>query len=408
MAAVTGRLEQTVRMLGDEPTESQLAGLGSLNTFPPLAHAHAGLTRMVWVRQLLANFLAQRRYSIVRKEKGEKAGELVFKLDRPMTKEEVPWMTATDDHAEFSLWGEAGKMACPTWDLPAGGVTVGGACPGADLGQTVVDPRQRVLRAAQKNGKLYVPNAVPGFKEHVELREAETICEGCYAMEGQYPSPHVQCGEVIRYWWLRSMLDARRDDEVVSTIVASMRLLKYPMAPQGIMPVRIHSAGDFFSQRYADVWIEVANRVWRLDPRIVMWAPTRTWAAPGWGAYWQRALEKLESQKHGRPNLVVRASAYHFNDPAPGKLHARNAMGSTSLFAKSSGMPTANRDDVAVGHSSDPRADWHCQVYALEGLKDANGKRIGLTCANARDPDGNLGCRACWTKTEMRVQYTAH
>lgn len=779
MSAVTSRLVETTEL--EKPSELALDGLsghfgGVLKELPDLGVAHAGLTRTVWIRRAIENFLAQRTYQIVQSKAGGTAGQLAFKLDKPMPKDVVPWMTATDDWDQFSLWGESGKMACPTWDLPAGALWAGGACPGADAGQTIVDPRQRIFQLAQENGKLLLPNPPPGSTERIALREGETICQGCvsgdtlvlvrgeglvridslvgrsqitvwsgkgwrtthavmtgikptfhlvsssgyslrltgdhevlmksgerirtdnlqederltfelpdeppfakevelpkidlgeryrtelrgelprkwsrelgvllgylvgdgwyykhleyptigicaaerdrgdldrlsgfvsawtgsnaevkvhieepnnfcanpqsmvrvlwrqksavalvqsvgfdkngpdtisptsiwtasqeavagylsglfstdgsvgahhgveisfantakrlvdevqqllfafgikssiceyksnrergylnlwkvsirardsvlrfrdqigffnqrkaqkldeliqsnlprytrlivptvasveptgksepvydlinvgeehqftanglsisncYALEGNYPSPHVQTGELLRYWWLRGMLNQRRDAEIVSTIVTSMRLIRYPVF-ENILPVRIHSAGDFFSQRYADVWIEVANQLWGIDKRIRMWAPTRSWAARGWTDYWKNSLGRLVSAQEGTPNLIVRPSAYHFNDPAPGPLHPSNAKGSTSLMQSS----IEGRDQIGKDgdfRSSDPRVDYHCPTYSIK-----EGKH---TCFNATNPAGGKHCRVCWSHPNWSVQYTAH
>mgnify|MGYP001615054810 CR=1 FL=1 len=98
----------------------------------------------------------------------------------------------------------------------------------------------------------------------------------CYATAGNYPSPHVQAAEIIRHWWCKSMIHGtpNRTQEWVDTVVRSMQLLKYPYYRSGIMPVRIHSSGDFFSPAYALAWVQVANSIWALDKRIVPMIPT--------------------------------------------------------------------------------------------------------------------------------------
>lgn len=416
MAAITPFVEMTEHRLNHVELNATLVGLGEFGTLtelPPLSVAHANLTRTVWIRRLLEQALSTRRYTVVQATEGTNAGELVFRLDRALPKNEIPWMPATRDWQEFALWGEAGKMACPTWDLPAGALEVGGACPGADAGQTVVTAAKRLsqLTDAAGNsvsrgghcGSAFIPNPPPGSAKRIELREKDTICGQCYALEGQYPSPHVQAGEIIRYWWCQAMFDQGRQKEWVETMVRSMQLLRYPLTPQGIMPVRLHSSGDFFSIRYAEGWIEVANRLHALDPRVTMWAPTRTWAAQGWGTAWPTLLGQLRTNGQAQPNLVVRASAYHVGDAAPTEVVAGNAKGSTSLLEHDN-----QTGPLDGGRSKDPRYEWNCQVYALEGKVDGAGKRISKTCENADNPEGGVHCRVCWAHPELRVNYTTH
>lgn len=426
MAAVTGGLYEAQRVKldpEDEVAEDRaevLRGLGSfgdlggaLKQLPTVPQSHASLTRTVWIRRVLEQWASKQRFTIERGAGGANGGQLVIRLSGPpMPKSVVPWMTATSDHQEFSLWGESGKMNCPTWDLPAGALFVGGTCPGADAGQTVVPPGKRRAAMQESDGRFYLRQLPPGVSRPVEMIEGGTTCSQCYAFEGNYPSPHVQMGEVLRYWWLRSMLEQGRETELVDTIVLSMRLIRYPETPYGILPVRIHSAGDFFSPAYAKVWCAVADELWRMGgnaARVRMWAPTRTWAQ--WGTdFWHDALGKLASVRDGKsPNLLVRASAYNFNDAAPGAFHPTNATGSTSLLQsqeaarlernRAEGIPTSSGAAFRAV-PGETRYDWACPTYSIEQDKH--------TCANATNPEGGVHCRACWVRPEWRVQYTAH
>lgn len=436
MAAVTGGLTErnTVTLAPVDAQRSpgdvtaQLGGLGDfgrpMKALPTLAQMHANLTRMVWIRRVLELWAAQRRFQVVQSaEPGANSGQLVFRLDQPMPKAVIPWMTATRDWYEFALWGESGKMACPTWDLPAGGLSIGGSCPGADAAQTVTpperrrgrmvdiqtkiheleqrgDPRVVVLQRAYEQGRRFIlPADAPGTGP-VAIREEATVCESCYAFEGNYPSPHVQMGEVLRFWWVAEMLRRGRLDELVDTLVLSMQLLRYPATPMGILPVRIHSAGDFFRYEYAEAWVAVANRLWDAggaSATVRMWAPSRTWASPGWVERWPELVAKL----HG-PNLIVRPSAYHFDDIAPEALSEGGPRGSTSLMESTDASRPRGQFRAPPGQ---PRYDWACPTYALEEEKHV--------CSNATAPPGEgdaqgKHCRACWTHPEWRVQYTAH
>jgi hypothetical protein len=365
----------------------------------------------VWIRRTLEYWAAQQRFRVVQSEEGGNAGQLVFRLEGPpMPKNVVPWMPAVGEWREFALWGESGKMACPTWDLPAGGLHVGGACPGADAGQTIVDPNVRRQRLHYVDGRAVLNSKAPGPGGRdvpVEMREGETICSACYALEGNYPSPHVQLGEVLRFWWLRSMLQQGRREELVDTLVLSMRLIRYPRTPYGILPVRLHSSGDFFSYDYAQVWMDVADKLFHMGgeaANVVMWAPTRTWAAGRWTDFWREKLPQLASVRAGsRPNLMVRASAYNFNDTAPEAFAPGNARGSTSLLQSEDRRRLDSAKEGAArffAPEGETRYDWACPVYAIEKEKHS--------CLNATNPEGGKHCRVCWVRPDLRVHYTAH
>jgi hypothetical protein len=193
-------------------------------------------------------------------------------------------------------------------------------------------------------------------------------------------------------------------DEWTATVVRAIEGEMFPVervldprTAKPILPLRIHSSGDFFSPAYAAAWIEVCNAL----PEVMFWAPTRTWAAAGWLEHWARLLPRL---KHG--NLALRPSAYHTGDAAP-KIGQAPWRGGYP-FVQGGGAPTAGTtslykfDDAGAdrGVSRDPRYDWACQTYQI--LNDAH------SCRNALAPDGGVGCRACWIHPELRVNYTTH
>jgi hypothetical protein len=180
-----------------------------------------------------------------------------------------------------------------------------------------------------------------------------------------------------------------------------------PRTGEQVRPVRIHSSGDFYSPRYAQAWIDVANR----HHDIVFWAPTRTWAAAGWVEHWRKLLPKV---KHG--NFVVRPSAYHTGDIAPNE-NNHPWPGSYPFqitMATHPDDPPSHRHKVTpvAGTTSiyafddrrapaDGRYDWGCRAYAV--LKDAKD------CRHAAAPDGSdSGCRACWLRPDLRINYTTH
>jgi len=65
-----------------------------------------------------------------------------------------------------------------------------------------------------------------------------------------------------------------------------------PIIPKGCKAIRIHASGDFFSQTYFDMWIEIA----RENPNVEMWAYTKSLN------YWVKRISSIP------PNLVLTAS----------------------------------------------------------------------------------------------------
>lgn len=513
---------------------------GARACLPSLESTHNGLTRTVFIRRTIEELLAGRQVYIadggtLGKQQAAQRTALFFVVDPPFHKYDIPWMPAAlDEIRTIELIGESGKMAAPTWDLPAGSPVVGGSCPAATAGQSVIplDLRSRSAHAVGQPVKLQeticqlcvagdamvlvrgrgwvridelhgagdfevwsgkdwrvthvveqgvkevvevetswgavvrvtpdhklltahdgmVPAEAltvgdvlvfePGPTEHVEVKhphvtrisrcsvavpvydlvnvgpERQFVANGislsnCYAVGGNYASPHVQIGEMVRYWWCRQMLDGGTTESRQAWVETVVRAIEGTMFPEErpidprtgkpVLPMRIHSSGDFYSAAYAEAWVEVCNRL----PEVMFWAPTRTWASPGWMRTWQRVVPLLQ---HG--NLSLRPSAYHTGDPAPGerehpwpgRARVFTSEGTTSVYAfddANAGRPSLPQL-VARGEkpSIDPRYDWPCGTYQI--LDDAH------SCRNAVAPDGKVGCRACWIHPELRVNYTTH
>jgi hypothetical protein len=372
---------------------------GARQCLPDLASTHNGLTRTVFIRRTIEDLLAGRSVYIadgdsLGKQAAAQRTALFFVVDPPFTKFDIPWMPMPmESIGTVELFGESSKMKCPTWDLPAGSPIVGGSCPAATAGQSII-PNEVRIRSQSAVGQ--------------PVRLQETICQICYAEGGQYQSPHVQMGEMIRYWWCRQVLDGAEAtsgsrqawvDTIVRAVEGTMFPDERPIDPRTgnpVLPIRIHSSGDFYSPAYAEAWIEVCNRL----PEVMFWAPTRTWASAGWNRTWERLLPRLQHK-----NLSLRPSAYHTGDIAPGQRehpwpgdYVYTSEGSTSIYAFDDA--NAGRPDGATPHSVDPRYDFGCGTYKI--VDDAH------SCRNALAPDGKIGCRACWIHPELRVNYTTH
>jgi hypothetical protein len=272
-----------------------------------------------------------------------------------------------------------------------------------------LDPRERSLRrypvvaSAEPTGIVEpVYDLVNVGEEHQFTANCVSV-SNCYAGEGSYDYTEIQAALIVRYWWTKELLSTDAGYlEWVKIMAHTISRLGIPIAgdefsDEKLKPVRIHSSGDFFSPRYAAAWMDVANEVAKVEPRIKFWAPTRTWASPGFATAWPGILARLK-----QPNFVVRSSAYHVGDAAFGALIEGKpgtpgwARGTTSLNAPPGKEPNAFTQafpEATWAGKDDPRRDHDCPVYAL-----GPGKR---SCSVA-------GCRVCWTRPDLRVNYTLH
>ncbi len=149
-------------------------------------------------------------------------------------------------------------------------------------------------------------------------------------------------------------------------------------------------SGDFFSPEYFAAWKLVADD----NPDVTFWAPSRVWAVPG--------LREAVNEINNPPrNLVIRPSAYSINEPGPGELGPGWAAGSTVYADVQKPDMNARREG--------PPYQWDCQAYQTDNDK--------VTCRDARAPDGEVGCRACWRfgledefghEPGLVVNYTLH
>lgn len=380
--------------------EEALAGLGVVykdvdkSVVPAIATSHTELSRLQWLRSLVAKALKNKKYRVRVTEEDVKI-ELMEPLDRTV----VPWSKSAQDLGRASLFSTNSKMRCPTFDLPSGVGSLGGSCPGAYWSQTVVSPK---TLAALKNQKEWAEKNVL----HRTIDPNTAVCQNCYASGGSYGYTSTQFREVLMLGFVRSSLVKEPDATGVSPRERLTRLFVYAItktlkwSPQDpslrvdgrrIKPIRVHSSGDFFSTAYIDFWMEVARRVQAIDPDIIFWAPTRTHVLKEFADHWQSI--SIPS------NFVIRASGYHLGDPAPERVNPSNAKG-TSVLVKDEVKERLKPTKGYANRLDGVKADHQCGVYAL-GKGDK-------TCSLAMGPNNSKGCRACWTHPQLRVNYAAH
>jgi hypothetical protein len=345
-----------------------------------------------------------------------------------------------DGKKRTSLLSATSKMSCPSFSLPAGPTSEAGSCAAANLAT-----RGKGLRT---EGKSY-------------------ICDMCYSLEGRYPAFEVAFSQAARFHWVLSSLEEdptgeRLGQSLTSAITdfarkaslsgvhggAETRMtlelgvwrrgrisvpfrigkrLQYVATPGTSLPsftgfadthdliasmapaedeicgfFRIHDSGDFAVGKSPKQW-EGYLRAWQIVatamPKVVFWAPTRMWP---FAAMRKRMLEVCAST----PNLVIRPSALHVDDPAP------------TLGGMPQGTTVATRIEDGSYRSTtgtDGAPAWLCPVYTSsfwdEELVPRNKKRreageMGefteqTSCMEA-------GCRACWIAGKTPVAYGAH
>jgi hypothetical protein len=372
---------------------------------PLLAKPHAELANLMWARAAILKHLSQNTITVERKPilSGVPAEKLQFgqpseyylRLGTPLPFDAVPWWGLSGDHDRkgASLFSTNSKMACPTFDLPAGSKTMQGTCPGAIAGQTVVPPAIRegaIDNIVKKTG-------------HYNIEKA--VCEYCYATGSKYAETSTQMKELIAFAFVSRMVQQNPTQlaQILYEGVLGAESFYSALDPTrrfGFLPVRVHSSGDFYSQSYAKVWIAVARKLLENEAAggraVRLWAPTRTHVVEGWDEFW--ATAKVPE------NFVIRPSGWHVDDAAP---EAAGLAKGTSVIHK----------DIAPGLMGQ-KYDFQCQTYGLDA-----GKR---TCAISNPPmtdeNGNIvrnakggvsestdcGCRACWLRPELRVNYAFH
>ncbi len=359
-----------------------------------LQQSFAELTQTSWLRHIVTQHFMGKRYRVQQRNvKGSKPREVFIVLEDGFVPDAdeggvvAPWNPpASPTLRSLSLLSWTSKMGAPSFSLPAGAVETGGSCPGAAGGQSVV-PEKKLLATAK------IVRKVTG--RPVRLQQA--ICNYCYATGGQYATGQVQVAQVMRYLWVK---EALRDGSFVPTMVWAIQNADYVLdgrkkksvAPDGTkkeVPTylgerhpgryfRIHDSGDFFSPAYLQAWKDIADQC----PDIMFWAPTRCWAT-SWGV---DAVNRINAEPR---NLIIRPSAYCTNEPAPENLGPGWAAGST-VYA------TLPKLDGQLRGAF----QWDCQAYTVN---DKN-----KSCRNAKDPNGKIGCRACWRYSDIAINYTLH
>lgn len=198
-------------------------------------------------------------------------------------------------------------------------------------------------RAESIAGTLGKPSKMPGYaygisanfcKVGVLLQAVKnSVCEGCYAMVGNYRNPSVKIAHKRRYAGLTHP----------KWVDAMVHLIGTRCGKLGVPFFRWHDSGDIQSLAHLERIVEVCRRL----PDIQFWIPTRERAT---------VLEYLEADSFPE-NLTVRLSATlldQFPTNVPQGCSASMVRSDESPVADTYTCPAPKQD----GHCGDCRACW--------------------------------------------------
>jgi hypothetical protein len=374
--------------------------------------AHAELMNVSWIRQALIEKMAGRKIWIEYDSDGMPA----IAIDKPVG---GPAWNPSSGSKATTILGWTTKMGAPSFSLPAGADAMGGACPGATAGQSIVPLKVRktaankVLQVLNDNPRITAHGGGRETRENPEVQSVnitKTVCEFCYAEGGQYATSGVQNAQLMRFAWalraIRRTGHATGVSEFYSVMLDAIDRADWKSheEPEHFRPkrfFRIHDSGDFFHLDYLREWKKIAlyyhptvggeglsfredgsiARFGRGHPEPVwFWAPSRIWAV---GKPHAVAVSEI-NEKYG-DNFSIRPSAYHINQNGP--------------FLSGWAAPSTVYDHKHKPQGQGSAFDWDCKAYAVEK---------GPSCRGAKNPEGQVGCRACWLHQDSAVNYTLH
>lgn len=108
-----------------------------------------------------------------------------------------------------------------------------------------------------------------------------------------------------------------------------------PILPKDAKAIRIHASGDFFNQKYFDMWIEIANE----NPDVEFWAYTKSLN------YWVQRLNEIAA------NFELTASYGGNHDDLISLHNLKHTIVFQNANDVPDGMPIDNNDDCARNKS---------------------------------------------------------
>lgn len=389
-----------------------LAGLGAKGRACPtpqqiMDSTHANLVRMIGARKIAWELVGRLGFEL------EQDGvDYYIRLGGPIDQSalqpfgELP--ASRVPHYRVRLLSWTSKMDAPSFSLPAGASELGGACPGAKAGQSVVatQTREKAKRVALTVLRDHASEGI----EDVDLTKA--VCQHCYATGGNYLYSSGVLDGILRFYWTEAalaqgtfvptMINALANADYTTGGNKTRRLEPAHWAETGWRFFRIHDSGDFYSPAYFRAWKAICDAFapgnpYGLPPTL-FWAPTRMWAM---GAKWINLVNEVNGDPNNRGNFIIRPSAYEIDQPAPDLYREGGGWAAASTVGSKETVESIQACEV------EPFYDWNCQAYAVDAEGQAKDPK-DKTCRGSLNPYGNIGCRVCWAAPSAIVNYTAH
>lgn len=364
---------------------------------------HKSQSFTMYVRQAAAQILARPDRTLQPAFDGNKA---VLLINPIVTADEAPpWSPLGKDGkiGVASILANVSKLGCPSFSLPAGSNNFFGSCPGAVHGMTIES--SKVLRdVGPKDAIAAAVGSPPAREDSLERWYAGAVCQHCYATRSNYGYFSKQVLSLAVYSWTRkAVADGTFVPFMIEAIERSpfhqggqvdpglARHLKQRLQGTGYQRVfRLHDSGDFFSPQYVEAWKQIADHFMPgkgSGTPTIFWAPTRLWAA-GSNRKWLNVFGPAGDLRTN--NVVIRPSGYHVNERAP-----------LPIVGETKGSTVHDVGGAVEAQMMEAKVfDYVCPA----SRKEAKAK----TCLDVLGPDGEMGCRACWVRTDMTISYHIH
>lgn len=274
----------------------------------------------------------------------------------------------------LSILCRTSKMGCYSWNLPAGPPGHGGCCPGSVAGYRMWrDAKKGVLieqstdSEAMAGVKIALAKSSASLKDKLPMSAEEArarwICNGCYAMKGNYGNPSQIFGMHLRKLWRDwAMRKGEFVDVMCEAILIARKASMQQPVPRNKLEMldmthpdyfRIHDAGDFDSPEYFEAWLKIVEKL----PYIHFWAPTRAWADPGDRSRPSMLDTIIKHAKSLPKNLSLRPSGLFFDGPYP-------EIPGLTMGSSAVNVQIQERNGALVPHvDSTSNSAWVCPAY---------------------------------------------
>ena len=298
------------------------------------------------------------------------------------------------------------------------------------------------------------------FKEggrcHVADFDVEnSICEGCYALQGQYLQAVAQRAQWQRLMWIERTFNHFGPEGAGRALAIAIRwLARDPQKKTGgsrrrqevvdaSKYFRLHDSGAVYSKRYAQTWLAAACFLYlSAPPQIEIWVPIRNWGVAlkqakkeGGGAALARRHPILAPlvKMNQLPNVTVRPSALSWGKTAQSDADP-HGLGSlaptfpglsagTGTWIKGKAVPEGYEFCTAPSQAGrcfgdvpdrKPRAPWKLvgekdgyEIYRMVRTTPRVGSPVGKVQTKLRWLGGGERCTECWNPAKF-VLYGEH